>query len=278
MTVWRLLAGLLMSVICLAACRADRILDAESRRATDALRTRCGALGIEANSIPTIRAVLENEAEQDGKYVSAIRYEVESEHRLMSGLTFGSVGVGNSVEDARSTATEEWMFLFADPYCAATASAGGIRLGMLTFYPSRPGFRGSAPSGWLTEPETRHGRILEAIASGLAPIMTNDVGLVDLKIAVQTNGDPDGECRVNGSANSEVCNRLLAIVWPGGTYMYKQVFIYRQTSVGLSLRFLPAWDTPQRTASLAVRAPAESSGPAPRPAQANTPRWGYAYN
>ena len=55
---------------------------------------------------------------------------------------------------------------------------------MLMFYPSELGIRGTHPGGWLTEPETRHGRVLEAIVSGLGPNTTDDVGLVDLKIVV----------------------------------------------------------------------------------------------
>ena len=172
--------------------------------------------------------MVEREASQSGTHRAAIRFEILSGAQAIPDVTFGSVGVGTSVEDARMTATQDWVFLFAEPYCAAQAAGpGGIRLGEFVAYASSLGLRGENPGGWLKDPGTRNQRILDAVRTELAPRAEGEVGVIDVKVAIRRDGQADGECRINGSLNTAACERIKALGWPQGEYMYKQVFAYK---------------------------------------------------
>jgi len=200
----------------------------ESRHATDALRQRCAKSGTRIEPAPSIRAIVENEGDRDGRHFVGIRFEVLFGTRATPDLAFGSVGVGNSAEDARSTATQEWVLLFAEPYCAARANTGeGIRLGTFVVYPSALGLRGEHPGGWLKDDRTRNQRILDAAGPDLAPRGLGEIGVIDLKVVVQNDRHATGECRINALPNTAACERITSLPWPVGTYMYKQAFVYR---------------------------------------------------
>jgi hypothetical protein len=54
-----------------------------------------------------------------------------------------------------------------------------------------------------------------------------EIGVLDVKVNVESDGQATGECRMNGSRNTAACERITALAWPAGTYMYKQAFTYR---------------------------------------------------
>jgi hypothetical protein len=149
-----------------------------------------------------------------------------SSDRLVPAVTFGSVGIGVSVDEARKNATDDWTAFVADSYCAALAAMpGGITQGSFTVYPSKSGVRGTRLGGWLADHEHVSRRILAAIPSALLPVQDEGIGLIDLKVG---GGAPaQAECRVNGTSNAAVCRELLTLPWPPGAYIYTQVFVYR---------------------------------------------------
>jgi hypothetical protein len=112
-----------------AGCRGKAApQDDLSRRATEALRKRCASAGAPMEPAPSVRAVVEHEGTRDpaveskgtrhGDSLAAIRFEVLSGADAIPDLTYGSVGVGTSAEDARTNAGQDWVALFAHPYCA----------------------------------------------------------------------------------------------------------------------------------------------------------------
>ena len=200
----------------------------ESRRATSGLRQLCMKAGAGIEPAPGVRAVVENEADQSGTHLVGIRFEVLSGGEVVPDLTFGSVGVGTSPEDARNIALDEWLALFGGPYCAARAAAqSGIRAGGFVVYPSPIGLRGEHPGEWLKDDSVWGRRILAAAATVLAPRRQGEIGVLDVKVYVQNGVHPSGECRLNGSLNVAACDRITSLPWHAGTYMYKQAFAYK---------------------------------------------------
>ena len=222
-----------------AGCRAKAVpQDDLSRRATEALRKRCASAGDRIEPAPSVRAVVEHEGTRDpvveskgtrhGDSLAAIRFEVLSGTDVVPDLTFGSVGVGPSAEEARTNAGQDWVALFADPYCAAQAAApDGVRVGGFVAYPSLLALRGEHPGGWLKDDGARNRRVLDAAAPLRAPRGPGGIGLLDVKVTVQDGEKTDGECRMNGSLDVAACERIISLPWPAGTYMYKQAFAYK---------------------------------------------------
>jgi hypothetical protein len=202
--------------------------DELSQRATNALRRVCKKAGDRSEPAPSVRAVVEDEAERDGDRIVGIRLEILSGAVVIPDLTFGSVGVSPSAEESRKSAGEEWVALFAEPYCAARAAAqNGIRVGGFIAYPSLLGLRGEHPSGWIMDDAERNRRVLDAVATKLASRRAGEIGLIDLKVSVGVGDRPEGECRINGAVDTAACERITSLPWPAGKYMYKQAFAYK---------------------------------------------------
>ena len=142
-------------------------------------------------------------------------------------LTYGSVGVGTSADDARITATQEWVGLFTLPYCAARAAApGGIRLGALRSVPERSGTT-RGPSRRVAQGR-QHTKSMDPgrREDGAGARKLGEIGVLDAKVNI-SDGHVTSECRVNGERNTAACERITALPWPAGKYMYKQTFTYR---------------------------------------------------
>jgi hypothetical protein len=185
-------------------------------------------MGARIDPTMKIRAIAGEERTRDDKHFVEVTFKVLSRGQPVPGLTFGSVGIDTSAEDARRNAVDDWAILFADQYCAARAKTpNGLRVGPFVVYPSVLGLRGEHPGGWLENESERDQRIVDAVVPHLLPMEPDEIGMVDVKVVVRDAGRPEGQCFVNASLASAACERITSLPWPAGTYMYKQAFAYR---------------------------------------------------
>ena len=177
----------------------------------------------------TIVPVSERVGKMGGKPFSAARFEVTLDGHKDEKLTFGSVGIGDSEEDARATAVAEWYMSFGAALLNALAGkSASVSQNGYAVYPGGMGLRGGAPKDWMDGSDSMHHRILSSLARGL-PKPDSAIHTLDLKVAVNPKGAVEGDCRLDGMPAPQVLSILKSLAWPKQAtgYLLKQAYVLK---------------------------------------------------
>ena len=188
---------------------------------------------LSSGEVISISTLIEHEIIKDGKWLSAIVIDVMVDGDRQPEFSYGSIGIGESKEEARQTAIEEWLEAFGRPFVSATlGSEKGIELNDFTVFAGSTGFRGEYPGDWLNGSVDMHKRLLSRIIPLLRLSDTfSYTGLstqtLDLKININERGEFSGECRVNGEVSLDIFTTLADQAWPStdSSYLLKQYYI-----------------------------------------------------
>lgn len=176
----------------------------------------------------SISTTVEQELKRDGKWFCGLRFDVAINGVDYPEFTYGSVGVGDSKEEARQIAIEEWLAAFGIPFVSAMLESDtGIEFNTFTAYAGPMGIRGEHPGGWLDATDEMHTRLLLPLIPILESDPTWNQATLDLKLVVGDAGELDGECRLNAQLSSNILSVLNEMSWPlsESPYMFKQYYV-----------------------------------------------------
>lgn len=183
-----------------------------------------------------LRAVVEGENRAPAgvqlRYASGIAVEV-SVNGVPQPLTAGSVGVGDSREDARETAVSEWAHLVGvgvlDALGVRRKEAVSLASGRFSVHPGLTGFRGQQQVLWSNE---RHPELVEKLKGAIGRLegLPSEFHSISIMLVVETDGSASGECRVDGVESEEALKAVQSYSWPrtSAAYMFKQFYVLRR--------------------------------------------------
>lgn len=176
-----------------------------------------------------IAPVSEQVLKADEKYISAAHFEIYLDGVRQDQLTSGSVGIGDSADEATTLAVEEWYFLsglallrsIADT--ASDHTHGGFRV-----YPGSMGVRGQPPKGFEDGKVINSQKVLNAISDAL-PRADGKLHFVQVLVVVGPDSPISGDCRIDGKVSAKALSLLKDLRWPktDGNYMYKQSYVLK---------------------------------------------------
>lgn len=174
----------------------------------------------------TFAAVSERALEHQGQFIQAARVEVSVDGVAVPALTFGSIGMGKSREEADKMAILEWYMAAGKAVIEAVGrQKAEIEMGGFSVYPGHTGIRGTPPEGWLQGEAGMHPKILKE----LLPHLPKDASTVaiDLKMTMQPGSALDGQCLINGQSSEVAVEAMKRLDWPrsGDAYMFKQAYV-----------------------------------------------------
>lgn len=176
----------------------------------------------------TIEAVVERTEKRGDKWVSGVRFDVALEGEPMPLFTTGTVGLGDSVAEARGTTIDEWLMSFGLALVRAlSASADDVwdHLDGFVLCPGVLGIRGQTSVEW-SEDHVR--MVLKSLKPALQeqPWFASSEGAhsITLQILLEPSGAKAGECRIDGEDSARLLEQALAFGWPKGSHCIWKLF------------------------------------------------------
>jgi hypothetical protein len=173
--------------------------------------------------------VIERASNRDNKWFYGVGFAVQLDGKKDERFTVGSVGIGDSEDEARKVAVDEWLQLFGQPFVSMMLkSPQGIRTQSMTVFPGPMGIRGEKPEGWIDGTQEMHRRIILGLFPENSSLSNESFPLtLNIMVAVTAEGHAGGECRKNGQVSAVMLTQILQLPWPktGASYMYKQYYI-----------------------------------------------------
>lgn len=177
--------------------------------------------------------VVERSGHQQGTWFYGVRFELCLDGENARQFTTGSIGLGDSQEEARNVAVEEWLALFGYAFARAMVKSDeSITIERFVVYPGLMGTRGRSPEGWVDGTDSMHKTILSALRPVLSePGDGSPLISLNLMLTMQADGTMTGECRRNGAVSARTLSLLAQLPWPKTpSYMFKQHYIVMDTA------------------------------------------------
>lgn len=185
---------------------------------------------VQENTIK-LKINVEHEGKQQDKWLCAISIATTYKAKQDNKITIGSIGVGNSLEEAMGISITEWLATFGEPFSnlLSSDSSDVLVIGNKVVYPGFMGFRGNRPENLFVQtPQNPEEKIFTAIE----PLLTEDgkeITPVELKLMIGANGAIDGECKINNIVSAEVLNNMKKLDWTPAAeqYLFKQFYLVK---------------------------------------------------
>ena len=185
------------------------------------------------NHTVRIVPVSETSTKANGKFIEAARFEISIDGVKNENLTVGSIGIGNSAQDAADTSVQEWYMTVGSAILQTVSSSPSkLTVSNFTVRAGLMGIRGDPPKGWVDGSDDMHRKILAVIDASNPIENTSEVHVLDLKVVVAPNGTIHGECRNDGKTSEVLLSTLKKLSWPSTStgYMFKQAYVLRKHS------------------------------------------------
>jgi len=149
----------------------------------------------------------------------------------------GTIGVGETQEEALAAAVDEWHVLAAAPVLAALGAEAGTRrrtpestqLAGWDMFPGRAGIRGAVPSG-LQAGGPFLGQLLLTLRGEVSNWPEADDFILRSIFVMGSGGPtPDFQAAVDGYMSESLTDTISSLPWPAAAepYFYKQLFVLR---------------------------------------------------
>lgn len=176
-----------------------------------------------------ITRVSEQALHTQGEFMSAAHFEIALNGEPQDRLTVGSIGIGDTADDATDTVVGEWYVTFGSALFRSIGDGPpDLTFGRFRVYAGHLGGRGQAPdalvAGQVITPES----LLSAI-SGALPRVDGKLHSLHIIVVIVAGGATAGECRVDGQVSPTALALVQTLRWPTGAthYMYKQSYVLR---------------------------------------------------
>jgi hypothetical protein len=178
--------------------------------------------------VPTVEQVVN----QGERWVIGVRFDLRLDRKDVPRFTFCTVGIGDSKDEAKKVAVEEWLAYFGTSFVSAMLKSDPdfefegflVHSGML-------GIRGQS-TGRVAE---ALGDMDKRIVSALAPILSDQSHgslpmTLNFMIVVNADGKVEGECRKNDEVSAQGLSLLAQLSWPknGSTYLLRKYYMLRR--------------------------------------------------
>ena len=164
-----------------------------------------------------ISPVAENVAEKNENHYLGARFDISIDGKSQPQLSHGSVGVGNSPNDATLTAIYEWYTGFGQALFQAVAQVqADLNVANYDVYLSPISIRGERPN-FSTGREPKD--ILRALSS-MFPRGDGSLHTIQIILLIGNHKIIDGECRIDGRINVELCETLRDLIWPSSSSLH----------------------------------------------------------
>lgn len=157
-----------------------------------------GELFVKGQRIEVI-PILEHSAQQGGRWLAGVRFDMRINGRDEPKFSFGTVGVGESEEDAQHVAVQQWQAYFGTAFVAAmVAVERGLDVNGYRVYPGALGIRGPSADKVAETLHDMDGKLFSALAPLLGP-RDHEAFPMTLNMMITRHGDGnvEGECRLN---------------------------------------------------------------------------------
>jgi hypothetical protein len=176
-----------------------------------------------------LSARIENRKRAEKKFLVALAVDLFVDGVLQP-LTVGSVGVGDSEEEAENTAIQEWAAYVGSALFASLVSDhdAGLPINGFVAFPGLPGIRGAE----VPLPEHIDKDLLEHLET-LIPNLRSSRGELHsilIMVKVEQGRVAGGECRVDGVISTDAMTAIRSFRWPPTQdhYLFKQFYILRR--------------------------------------------------
>ena len=181
-----------------------------------------------------VKAIIESEKSDRGRDFCGIAFYVMVNGQTDPRFIYGSVGIGNSIEEAHAIALKEWMVIFVPTFARAIKLApDAIEIEGLKIYASTLMTRSDSPLPLNMDAVSR-----SLIAPYISIIKKTylhgsnyllDMNAIRITISVDASGQLDGEWQFNGQLlpllNKSATEAKLPI--GGSSYTIKEFFLIR---------------------------------------------------
>jgi len=199
-----------------------------------------------------VSPISENSTTTQDRFVEAARFDIQIDSAPHPELTYGSIGIGDSQQDAIQTAVQEWYLGFgAALFRALGDAATKVTASGFSVYPGFMGIRGDLPKGsWMDGSDEMHRRVLAALGTHL-PNATNGLHTLALKIWTNIDGSVGGEALIDAKPSEAILAAIMKLDWPkSSSYMFKQAYILKRAQEARTIIFRGADGRTLRTEDL----------------------------
>jgi len=176
-----------------------------------------------------INPVSERALRADGQFISAARFEISLDGSKQDQLTAGSIGIGQSTDEATSKAVEEWYLVFGSALLRSIAdSAPDFTQGEFRVYTGALVVRGEPPKDLVSGQAVTKQNVLGAISDAL-PRADGKPHSVQVIATIAPDGTTTGECRIDGRISAIAFSSVNRLPWPkaSAAYMYKRSYVFK---------------------------------------------------
>lgn len=167
----------------------------------------CNLLEVPNNGKYEITATIEQSANHLDKFVIGIKFDLETDNKIIEKFTLGSIGIGNTEEEALRTCIEEWVTYFCMPYKNYHLKETDLHFDNKKIYYSLLGVREDKPIEKILNEKERIKLLYDNIKK-VGILNGNSVNTVLIFLSV--NGEKiEGECRINGKISDTLTKSLI---------------------------------------------------------------------
>lgn len=167
-------------------------------------------------------------AKESHKTIVGVHFEITLDGVPIPQLTYGSVGTGKSLAEAREAACNLWLGGFARALLPAIAGKPALlHTGQYDVYSGVGILRGDEPKKQLPDQSKLFSILRPALGSLTAG---PDWRSLDVKVGLNEKG-VDCQVILDGRDAPELKKPLLREKWPPGIYLYKVAYVLKRSTV-----------------------------------------------
>ena len=201
----------------------DRIIN-NSKAIKDGNKILLGDTSIETN------LNVEFDGKKEGQWIYASNFSTTVKTLKKTEFNIGSIGIGNSRDEAINVSIQEWFATFGIPLSDMLNNKNGLKISETIVFSGFMGIRGNLPKNtWLKGDEEMTTKIISHL-SELIKAVNSEIVSIDIKLLIGSNGVLDGECRLGNKVSTKAFNQLKSIEWPTSDeqYLFKQFYITKK--------------------------------------------------
>ena len=164
----------------------------------------------------------------ESDHICGVRFEVSTEGKKQTAMTYGVVGTGKTMDAALQHAVHSWWAEFTVPLIVSLAGKNlDFTQSSIVVYPGAMAIRGAPPGGWLDGSQEMHERILPALNRVVRD--TPPTKVISLMLVIRPDGVKDLGSRIDGSLSRELVGAVSTLPWPktDREYVFYQTYFFR---------------------------------------------------
>lgn len=182
------------------------------------------------NASIEINSKVEFDGKNQGNWIYATNFSTIIKASENTEFNIGSIGIGNSREEAIKVSIQEWFAIFGIPLSDMLNNKNGDKISEKMVFSGLMGIRGDLPKNtWLNGDSAMTTKIISHIDQ-LIKVTKDEIVYLDIKLMIMNNSIVDGECKLGNQVSIELLNQLKNIDWPVSEkgYLFKQFYIIKK--------------------------------------------------